>query len=126
MNQHNKKLYRHALSLLLFGVFIITWANLAVGIIGSENNPTNILFFLVPLIGFIIAALNRFRSRGMALVAITMAVFQFLIPFLALVINRPEIHGLDAVKGLVLIIAFNSCFASLFLASFYLFKKSLK
>lgn len=126
MNQRNKKLYRYALSLLLFGVFIITWANLAVGIIGSEDNPINILFFLVPLSGFIVAALNRFRSEGMPVAAITMAAVQFLIPWLALAINRPEIHGLDAVKGIILIIAFNTCFASLFLASSYLFKKSLK
>lgn len=47
--------------------FLLVWVNLAVGIIGSENNPQNLLYLgvLAVAVGGALAA--RFRPRGMTL-----------------------------------------------------------
>jgi len=46
--------------------FLITWSNLAVGIIGNENEPINLIFFGVILIAIVGAFLARSRPRGLA------------------------------------------------------------
>ena len=46
--------------------FLVTWINLAVGIIGSENNPANQMFFGVLAVGLIAVAFSRLRPLGMA------------------------------------------------------------
>jgi hypothetical protein len=48
--------------------FMIIWANGAVGIIGSENNPVNIVFPLLVLAVIIGSVVTLFRPRGMAIV----------------------------------------------------------
>lgn len=52
--------YRGGVIIALATSFVITWANLAVGIVGNEENPVNLIFFGVvaiamlgsPLVGF--------------------------------------------------------------------------
>lgn len=46
--------------------FLTVWANLAVGILGSENNPINDWFFAVPALALVAAAAVRFRAPGLA------------------------------------------------------------
>ena len=57
--------YRMAFGLALLGAFLVTWVNLAAGIVGSENNPANQLFFLALLVGIIGAGIARLRAGGM-------------------------------------------------------------
>lgn len=59
--------YRLGSLVSLLTVFLTIWANLAVGMIGSEDNPFNLLFLGVLLIAASGAALARFSPRGMAL-----------------------------------------------------------
>jgi hypothetical protein len=65
--------YRIAVFAAIGSAFLITWANLAVGIVGSEDNPANQLFFGALLVGFVGAAIARFGARGMALAMIVAA-----------------------------------------------------
>lgn len=46
--------------------FMLVWINLAVGFIGSEGNPANLMFGGVILVAAIGSAMARFRPRGMA------------------------------------------------------------
>ena len=46
--------------------FLTVWANLAVGIVGSERNPVNLGFFAVLALALVAAAVARFRPRGLA------------------------------------------------------------
>ena len=64
--------------------FLIVWSNLAVGIIGDENNPLNQIFFGVIAIAVVGAFLARFRARGMDLVMAVTAAAQFGTAFVAL------------------------------------------
>ncbi|MFN3353936.1 MAG: hypothetical protein ACK4Z5_10040 [Brevundimonas sp.] len=64
--------------------FLITWSNLAVGIIGNENNPLNQIFFGVIAVGIVGSFLARFRPKGMALAMLATAIAQFGTAFVAL------------------------------------------
>lgn len=64
--------------------FLIVWSNLAVGIIGDENNPLNQIFFAVIAVGIVGAFLARFRAKGMALAMLVTAIAQFATAFVAL------------------------------------------
>ncbi|HET7844978.1 MAG TPA: hypothetical protein VFL14_12560, partial [Xanthomonadales bacterium] len=58
--------YRAAFAVAVGAGFLMTWANLAVGIIGHEGERANLLFFAVILVGAAGALIARFRARGMA------------------------------------------------------------
>lgn len=75
--------YRVAAVLTVGGGFLMVWANLAVGIIGSENNPQNQLFFGVLVIGLIGALVTRFSAQGLAFTLRVMAAAQLLIGLMA-------------------------------------------
>jgi MFS family permease len=46
--------------------FMLVWCNLAVGMIGNEDNPVNLWFAAVLLIAILGAILSRFHRRAMA------------------------------------------------------------
>lgn len=77
--------YRVAVGFALFTGLFLIWVNGAVGIIGSENNPINILYFGVIAVGIIGAFITRFRSQGMVYTMFAMAIAQALIAAIALV-----------------------------------------
>lgn len=57
--------YRTGVAVAVAAGFLLVWVNLAVGIVGSEHNPANLMFagvLLVPAIGALAA---RFRAPGM-------------------------------------------------------------
>lgn len=58
--------FRLGAALAVFGAFLTVWTNGAVGMIGSEDNPYNLLFMGVLLIALIGALLARLRPAGMA------------------------------------------------------------
>ncbi|RZI61499.1 MAG: hypothetical protein EOP94_00090 [Zymomonas sp.] len=58
--------YRLGAVVSIIGAFLTVWINLAVGMIGSENDPANCLFIGVLAVGAIGAVLVRFTARGMA------------------------------------------------------------
>ncbi|MEO7277971.1 MAG: hypothetical protein ABIW33_08115 [Sphingomicrobium sp.] len=58
--------YRAAVALALAGGFFTVWINLAVGIVGNEKNPVNLVFFAVILVAVAGSIAGRFRSGAMA------------------------------------------------------------
>jgi len=78
------KAYRLAVGIALFGAFLLTWINLAVGIIGNEENPANLMFFAIPLVGVAGAFIARFESRGMARAMVATAIAQAIVAVIAL------------------------------------------
>ena len=58
--------YRAGFALALLGAFLVTWVNLAVGIVGSDDNPSNQFFFLALLVGIVGAGVARLRAGGTA------------------------------------------------------------
>lgn len=70
------KAYLVAAAIAVGASFLTVWANLAVGIIGSENNPVNDIFFGVVAVAFLGALLARLRPRGLAWAMVATAVAQ--------------------------------------------------
>jgi hypothetical protein len=68
--------YRMAAIAAVGASFLTIWANLAVGMIGSEDNPYNLLFGGVLALALLGAVFMRFHPRGMALVMLVAAAAQ--------------------------------------------------
>lgn len=111
--------YRIAVGIAVLASLLLLWMNAAVGLIGSEDNPVNLMFLSVPAVGMLGTLLSKFRPRGMMLTAFAMAAVQFAIPVIAMVINRPEFS-----LGVVQVLLLNSCFVMAFLFSSLLFRRS--
>jgi hypothetical protein len=58
--------YRTAVAVALTAAFLLVWVNGAVGIIGSERNPANLMYAGVLAVALAGAIVARFRPGGMA------------------------------------------------------------
>jgi len=68
--------YRIAAGLAILASLLIVWVNGAVGMIGSEDNPYNLLFLGVIPLALVGAVLAGFRPAGMALATLLAGVAQ--------------------------------------------------
>ncbi|MEM6804296.1 MAG: hypothetical protein AAF696_23040, partial [Bacteroidota bacterium] len=121
-SRSDKLVYRAALGIGLLGAFLLFWVNGAVGIIGNEGNPANLLYLSVFIIGLIGGLLSRFKAKGMSITLFLAAIVQCLIPLLALLIwGQGEFSGSAGLFGAFILSSF---FATPFLLSAWLFRKS--
>lgn len=111
--------YRIAASLAVTTGIVLLWINGAVGLIGSENNPANLLYGGVLATGLIGAAVARLRPLGMARALFATACAQFLVPLVAMAIWRPDFG-----PGVVKVLLLNFGFVMLFAGSAFLFRRS--
>jgi hypothetical protein len=117
-------MYRVAVGIGVVTAFLLIWINLAVGIIGSEDNPANALYLGVIIIGMLGAALSRMKARGLSITLWIVAAYQFVVPFIALAIWHPQAISADEGPGVVGVIALNTIIASMFTVSGILFRNS--
>ncbi|OHA85436.1 MAG: hypothetical protein A2591_03090 [Candidatus Yonathbacteria bacterium RIFOXYD1_FULL_52_36] len=99
-------------------MLLLGWVSGAVGIIGSENNPVNLMYWAVFVVGLIGSLLARFKPRGMARALFATALVQVSVPVIALIIS-PEVTWGDA--GVIAVFAINFIFAVFFIVSASLF-----
>ena len=71
--------YRLGAGLAALTAFALAWVNLAVGVIGDEDDPANLLFVGILAIALTGAVAARFRPAGMALVMAAAGVAQLLV-----------------------------------------------
>lgn len=100
--------------------FLLIWVNLAVGIIGSENNPLNLVYGGVLGVAVAGSAFAAFEPSGMARALFATAAAQMLVTILALVWG----WGAWEPPGAAGILALNGFFATLWLLSGGLFRRS--
>ena len=113
--------YRIAFGVGLAGVLLLGWVSGAVGIIGSEDQPVNLMYWAVPAVLLIGSLISCFKPRGMASTLFVAALVQVLVPVVALFIS-PEVSWGNA--GVVGVFVFNSIFAVLFVVSALLFRRA--
>ncbi len=106
--------YRAAVAVALAAAFIFVWMNLAVGIIGSEENPANLMYGGVLAVGVIGAVIARFQPHGMARALVATALVQALVAVIALV------------AGLGYTLILTAFFVALWLTSARLFRKAAR
>lgn len=70
--------YRAAVVVAAFAAFLMVWAQGAVGLVGHEDNPFNLLFLVPLLIGATGCFIANFQAAGMSRMLATMAVVQLI------------------------------------------------
>lgn len=115
--------YRVAVGIALAAALLLVWINLAVGIIGSEDNPANLMYVGVLAVGLIGAAIARLEAGGMARALFGSALATALVPAIALIIGKPSITPGDA-PGVLGVFVLNTFFVILFAGSALLFRRA--
>lgn len=113
--------YRVAVGVAVAAGLILIWLNLAVGLIGNEENPANLMYVGVLAVGLIGAAMARLRPRGMARALFATALAQALVPVIALIIWQPSVEDTPGIVGVFIL---NGFFAALFVVSALLFRRA--
>ncbi|MDP3800384.1 MAG: hypothetical protein Q8Q90_03105 [bacterium] len=108
------KTYRIAFGIGFTGMLFLGWVSGAVGIIGSENNPANLMYWAVFAVALVGSIISRFNPRGMAYALFATAFVQFLVPVVALFIWPAKASWGEA--GVIHVFVFNSIFALVFFA----------
>jgi len=108
------KAYRAAVGIALATAFILVWMNLAVGVIGSEENPANLMYGGVLGVGILGAIIARFQPHGMARALVGTALAQALVAVIALI------------AGLGSALILTGFFVALWLTSARLFQKAAR
>ncbi len=109
--------YRAAVGIALAAAFILVWMNLAVGIIGSEDNPANLMYGGVLAVGIIGAVFARFQPHGMARALVATAVAQAFVAVIAVIAGLGYTLALTILTGI---------FVALWLTSARLFQRAAK
>lgn len=108
--------YRAAVGVAVATALLLVWVNLAVGIIGSEDNPANRLYIGVLAVLIIGSLIARFQPPGMARALFATALAQAVVALIALVAE----NYLDWLEILIL----NGFFIALWVGSALLFRRA--
>ena len=118
------KMYRIARYIGLFWIFFLGRVSGAIGIIGSENNPANIMYRAIPGIIIIGSLISQFKPYWMAFTLFITAFVQILVPIIALFIWPSKVSWGEAwVIGVFIL---NSIFSLIFIISALLFLRAKK
>lgn len=85
--------YKIATGLAVFASLAILWVNGAVGIIGNESNPLNLLFGVVLMMVVFGSYIAKLEAKGMSRVMVVTAVTQILITFSGTMIHLGQNPG---------------------------------
>jgi hypothetical protein len=111
--------YRVAAGVGVTTGLVLVWINGAVGLIGSEDNPANLMYGGVLAIGLIGAVLARLEPFAMSRALFATALAQFLVPVIAFAIRRPDFS-----PGVTQVFALNFFFVVMFSVSGLLFRQA--
>jgi hypothetical protein len=111
--------YRLGAGMAVAAGLLLVWGNLAVGFIGNEDNPANLLYGAVLAVAVLGAVVARFRAAGMARAMFAAALTQAAVPLVAAAIWRPEVN-----QGMLYVLALNTIFAGIWAVSGWLFRRA--
>ena len=114
-------LYRLAAGVAVGSALFLVWANLAVGLIGDEGNPANLLYGGVLAVGVIGALVARFEAQGMARALFAMALVQALVPVIAVIVWK---HPMGSREEALRVLGVTAFFVTLFVGSALLFRRA--
>jgi MFS family permease len=120
VRQSDHAVYRWAVGIAVVAALLLVWVNAAVGMIGDDN-PANVLYVGVIVVGILGASITRRHLPGMARTLYAMAIAQMVVPVLALIL-----WPTDFAPGVVGVFALNGVFAALWLLSAWLFRQAAR
>jgi len=112
--------YKSAIGLALASTFLLIWANLAVGLIGSGPNLGNLMYFGVVVTAITGIVLSRFQPTGMERAMYATAFSLVLLATIALMANVHKSPGASVAE----IIVVNGFFSGLYTVAGFLFRYS--
>jgi hypothetical protein len=112
--------YRGGVAVALATSFLLLWINGAVGIIGDEGNPANLMFLAVIATAIVGAATARFEAAGMSRAMGTTALAEIGVGVISFVYRLGATEP-PFFPGVPILIGF---FALLWLLSAWLFRKA--
>ena len=115
--------YRLGAVIALFAGLFQIWVNLAVGIVGSEDNPVNQGFFMVVATAAACAFTARLRAEGMVRAMLATAGVQALLG--AAIATAPSTVINDA-KGPLGVVVLSGGFVALWLLAAFFFHRSAR
>ena len=115
--------FRAGVAVALAVSFLQVWMNLAVGIVGSEDNPVNQGFYGVVACAGACAYVARFRADGMARAMLAVAAVQTLLA--AAVATAPS-TAREEPMGALGVLILSSGFTAMWLIAAALFHKSAR
>lgn len=110
--------YKLAMAFAIGSAFLMVWANLAVGLIGSGPHVGNFMYIVVLSVIIIGFFLSRFSTRGMERAMYATVLSLLLLTIIALLANMQQYPDSSVME----IIGVNAFFATLFLISALLFR----
>lgn len=113
--------FRLALGVALAAAMLLTWVNLAVGVLGEPGDAANLLYAGVLVAGMLGTVLARLKPRGMARTMLAMALILALIAVFALATN---LDAASAGSGGIAVV--HGFLVALFLISAMLFQHAAR
>jgi hypothetical protein len=120
----NSTTYRIAVGVAVAAGLLLVWANAAVGLVGSEHNPANLLYGGVLAVALIGAFVARFRPLGMSNAMFAAALTYVLVTAVALFIWKPTGAAAEPQVHLVNVLVANGVFAALWAVAGLLFRRA--
>ena len=114
--------HRAAVAVALAAAFMLVFLVGAVGVIGEDGDPADLMYGGVLAVGIIGAVVARFRPHGMARALLGMALAQALVGVIALIAGKHE-APISSVAEIVLL---NGLFVALFIGSAWLFQHAAR
>ena len=118
----NTSPYRLAVITALGTALLLPWVIGAVGLIGVEGDPFDLIYGGVLAVGIIGAIVARLRPRGMARALFATALAQALVVVIALFVGKQHV----AVSSVPEIVGSNGFFVALWLGSAWLFRRAAR
>ena len=117
----NNSMFRSACGLAIAAALLLAWLSLGVGIIGSDGDPDNRMYFGVLAVGIVGTLISRFRPQGMARALLATALAQTAVAVIALAagLGRPWSGPLE-------LVLLNGLFVVLFVGSAWLFGRAAR
>lgn len=120
LTKNSGNMYKVGMSIAIVSTFLLIWVNLAVGLIGNEENSLNLMYFGVVVIGLVGAFISRFQPKGMSFTLFCMAASIAAIVVIALITNTQNYSGSSVLE----ILAVNTFFAVPFVISAISFRNA--
>ena len=110
--------YRAAVAVAIGAALILVWGMGAVGVIGIEGDPADLMYFGVLAVGISGAIVARLQPDGMARAMVVTAAATALVAVIALLLGKHEAEHSSVFE----ILGLNGMFITLFASSAWLFR----
>ncbi|WP_022824347.1 hypothetical protein [Hymenobacter norwichensis] len=117
-------MYRLAAGVGVVAGLLLVWANAAVGLVGSEHNPANLLYGMVLLVALGGAIAARFRPLGTSNAMFAAAFTYVAVTIIALFVWKPTGAAAEPSVYLLNVLVANGAFAALWAVSGWLFRRA--